>query len=115
MQIFESDSRFIHEWIYDIVCTVSYDRDYIYRSYTEHFHGIMSGIFNGFALQSGEYRIMGLKSDYDADISWELQHRVNYMGLNSVRMRCKILDKHSDRTLETHMVEYELSNGERIS
>lgn len=115
MKVLESDAIFIHEWIYDIVCAISYDRDYIYRSYSQHFEAIMNGIFNGFVQQTGEYKIMGIKSDYNAGVYWELPRRINYVGLNTVKIRCNILEKNTDKIVETHIKEFELSNGGQIA
>lgn len=113
MKILNSAANTIHEWIYDIVCTLSYDRDYIYRSFVDHYATIMNGIFSGHIKPAGEHDIAGIKGQNDARITWELNHRLQYMGLNTVRFQCEIQEKGTKKVLETHIQEFELSNGER--
>lgn len=110
------EKQFIHEWIYEIVCSISYDREYIFRSYADNFSKIMHSIFSsGYCEKSGEQLIYGMKSGYNAIVSWSLPRRINYAGLNSIQFRCRIIDKYSGRIIEEHERIFELSCGSSIS
>lgn len=106
--------KYLHEWIYEIVNTVSFDRDYIYRSYVSHFSNIMNEVFQGAIQDHGRYLIHGIKGDCDAEIEWQMSQRLNYCGLNTVKIRCTILQKTTGEIVGMSENVFELSNGEKL-
>jgi hypothetical protein len=103
----------LHEWIYELVCDVCYDREYVYASYVRHFGQLMKDILEqGKVCQRGSYEIVGMKSDLKAMLNWDLERCVNLVGLNVVSIRYSI---ESNRTgkIESQGVRYfELSAGD---
>lgn len=106
--------KLLHGWIYGIICSISYDREYVYRAFAKHFNEIMKGIFEGFCKEEGIYIINGIKSDYNAHLSWSMPRRLDYIGLNSILLKCVIVNKYTGEELEKHEKAFELSYGESI-
>jgi len=102
----------LHDWIYGIVNEVCYDRDYLYACYIRHFTGLMNEITEkGPYEQSGIYTIEGIKSNKKASLSWRLDKRLDWLGLNAVTFCCKI---ESAVEAEKKMDErFDMSTGEK--
>ena len=84
----------LHEWIYEIVSEVCYDRDYLYACYVRHFTHLMNEIIEkGSSVQAGEYNIEGIKSNKNIRISWQLETRLIWHGPNAVTFCCEIESK----------------------
>lgn len=106
---------FIHSWLYEVVYEICYDRDYIYYCFFNAFKGLMSDIFSeGCSEQRGIYYIEGMKSGYRAEISWELLHRIDYLGYNRIELSCKIKDRVEKTLINEKKMFFELSSGERL-
>ena len=83
----QSGPGLLHDELYRLVEEVCWDADYLYRSFTEHFTGLMSQIYDrGGSEGAGVYTITGIKSGLEARIAWHLQHRLDFHGPNSLRL-----------------------------
>jgi hypothetical protein len=83
--------RLLHDALYRVVEEVCWDADYLYRSFTEHFTGLMSQIYErGGSDAGGSYTITGIKSGLEARIAWHLQHRLDFHGPNRLRLDYEI-------------------------
>ena len=103
----------IHDWMYGIVYEICADRDYLYRVFYEHFSTLLRRIFEeGRIADHGEYLLPGLKSGIDAEIRWQLDKRLNYMGPNRLKLWCSLTDRVGER--EVREAEFELSTGLRV-
>jgi hypothetical protein len=87
----QSAPRLLHDALYGMVEEVCWDADYLYRSFTEHFTGLMSQIYDrGGSDGGGVYTITGIKSGREARITWHLQHRLDFHGPNRLRLDYEI-------------------------
>jgi len=110
---FDQKSPKLHEWLYDIVKSICYDREYSYRAFYILFSGICGKIFeNGSTKEYGDEIVYGIKSEYNALISYKLMHRLNYSGLNEIHLKCEILNKITGESEEIHLKNFELSLGQ---
>ena len=81
----------LHDWIYEIVCEVCYDRDYLYACFVRHYTNLLNEIIEkGSSAQAGEYNIEGIKSNKNVRINWQLERRLNWMGSNIASFSCRI-------------------------
>jgi len=101
----------LHDWIYEIVSEVCYDRDYLYACYIRHFTGLTNNIIETGSLAcSGDYVIEGMKSNKNANISWQLERRIDWMGSNIINLDCKIRSQGSE--IETLQAQFDMSTGD---
>jgi hypothetical protein len=90
----ETTPRLLHDILFLIVEEVCWDADYLYRSFTCHFSGLMSQIYDtGGSASGGSYTITGVKSGRIARITWSLQHRLDFHGPNQLRLEYEIADE----------------------
>jgi len=102
----------IHDWIFEIVDDICYDREYTYPSFVHHFCSLMQDIERFGRLSSeGTYSIQGIKSNITAILSWRLEHRLNLVGSNVISIRC-IFEGTND--LPERCARFEMSTGERL-
>jgi D-arabinose 5-phosphate isomerase GutQ len=112
---FNKNSLKLHEWLYDIVTNICYDRDYAYKAFCEAFNQLSTMMFtNGGTKEKGKIIVYGIKSEYNAKITYCFVHRLNYVGLNEVTVKCEIIDKTKNVIIEEHIKCFELSLGENI-
>ena len=111
---FSKENLKFHDWLYEIVMTVIYDKDYAYLAFSKAFSGLTERVFDGGTKVDGSVTVTGIKSEYDAKLSFIMSRRLNFIGLNTVMLNCEITDKSSGQCLETHQAEFELSTGEKI-
>lgn len=105
----------LHEWIYNFIGEVCYDREYLYLSFIRGFTTLMNQIYDkGNILEGGSCVIPGIKSNLQAEIEWKLHHRVNFVGLNIITLNCSIKDTISGNIIEEAEKKFELSSGESI-
>ena len=101
----------LHDWIYEIVSEVCYDRDYLYACYVRHFTGLMNEIIEkGPFEKAGAYTIEGIKSNKKAFLCWHLDKRLDWLGPNKVTFCCEI--KSDVEPVNTLNECFDLSTGE---
>ena len=106
----------LHEWIYNITGSICYDREYVYLTFCKSFCNLTKSIFeNGASMENGCITIYGIKSDFNAIISYTLSKRLNYLSLNQIDFKCEIINKYSNMVKETRTACFELSQGEIIN
>lgn len=106
----------LHEWLYDIVHDICYDREYIFLLYSRSFKELIDMVLEkGMTVPEGEYSITGIKSNFKAIIRWNHEHRLNYVGLNVCKFHCKIVDKTTGEIEQEIEQSFELSAGESIA
>lgn len=106
----------LHDWIYDIVCEICYDREYLYACYVRHFSALLTEIFEqGRIVDSGTYKIIGIKSNLVANFYWRLESRLNMMRLNVVTIRCAVENVDTGKQQSEYVQSFELSAGERTT
>lgn len=112
---FSSPSLRLHGWIYEIVAAVTYDRDYVYRSFYRVLQQLLGQVLEkGHAVAGGTVWIYGLKSDWDVRLHYRMQHRLNHIGLNPLHCTCEVVDKRSGAVLESCVKSFELSCGDAV-
>jgi hypothetical protein len=105
----------LHEWFYDLICEICYDREYVYASYVRHFSRFMAEVMQtGTVSQTGSYEIPGLKSDLKARLDWKLERPVHLMGLNVVLIECTVESTRTGKTELRQSGAFELSTGESV-
>ena len=103
----------LHEWIYELVCEVCYDREYVYTSYVRHFGQLMKDILEqGKFCQSGNYEIIGMKSNLKVILKWDLERCINFVGLNVVSIIYSIESLDTNKMESRGVRNFELSTGE---
>ncbi len=104
--------RLLHDFIYNCMKEVCYDKEYMYAKFAEAFCEIYTCIYKKGRTQSaGNVFVKGMKTNKSADFHWKLLHRVNYMGHNEVAIECTISDGIDS---ESRAASFELSLGECI-
>jgi hypothetical protein len=105
----------LHEWMYELVCEVCYDKEYVYACYMRHFGQLMKDILEqGRTCGSGSYEIIGMKSDLKVMLNWQLERCVNLIGLNVVSISYEVASVRTGK-VELHVVRsFELSTGDEI-
>lgn len=110
---FRTPAPLLHDWVYDIITAITFDRDYAYLSFYRTLAGLLSRLFGeGGVRPEGEVAAAGIKSDWDAVFSFTMTRRLNYVGLNDVTLHCRILEKATGRVVEEHTGRFELSLGQ---
>ncbi len=106
----------LHDWLYQIVTDVCYDRDYLYLVFIRHFTALMNQIADqGRFESSGKYTIPGMKSNLSAQLEWQLEHQVSWMGPNRLFLRCTLTDTLYDSESETRSECFDLSTGDLLA
>lgn len=101
----------LHDWIYEIVSEVCYDRDYLYPCYIRHFTGLMNEIIEkGSFEQAGTYTVEGIKSNKKASLNWRLDKRLDWLGFNAVTFCCEI--ESATKQSQKLQVRFDLSTGD---
>ncbi len=116
--LFEPDREpsCIHDALYQVVQEICWDSDYLYRSYTEHFCGLMHGIYEaGRAASRGEYRLSGIKSGLEAVVTWRLQHRIDYQGPNQLMVELTVRGESPGARDRSASLLFELGTGRRLA
>jgi len=102
----------IHDWIFEIVDEICYDREYVYPSFVRHFCSLMREVERTGRLSGeGTYRVSGIKSNINAVLSWQFEHRLNLVGSNVITINCEF--EGTDDPPE-HNASFEMSSGEWI-
>jgi len=105
----------LHDWLYNLICDVCYDREYVYASFVRHFSALLKDIFEqGRFSETGKYDVNGMKSDKVAHVKWRLEHQFNLMGLNSVTFECEIENTLTGKKEKLEKAVFELSTGDSI-
>ncbi len=105
----------LHDWIYEIVSEVCYDKEYVYASYVRNFTQLMNDILEkGRVSQSGNFEIGGMKSDLSASLHWDLERCANLLGLNVVSIKYRIKSSRTGVVESEGERNFELSTGEEI-
>jgi hypothetical protein len=106
----------LHDWFYQLVVDVCYDRDYLYLVFIRHFTAMMNQILeHGRFENSGEYSLPGMKSNLSAQLDWKLEHNLTWMGPNQLQLRCTLTDTQSGGGRETRSVCFDFSTGDMLS
>jgi len=102
-----------HDWLYEQVCEICGDREYLYLSFYRGFAAIAEQIYqNGGVQPCGNTVINGLKSEYSLHISWQLESRANFFGSNSFTLTVEKQNKLTGCTEETRIKRFNFSSGE---
>ena len=102
----------LHDLVYQIVEEICWDRDYLYRCFTEVFSELMNGIYRqGCSRAGGNLVVNGVKSDVEARISWRLQHQLDYFGPNALKLEFEIRKKPSGLMVRTGDAVFDLATG----
>jgi hypothetical protein len=108
-------ARLLHDEVYRLVEEVCWDADYLYRSFTEHFAGLMGQIYDrGGSDAGGVYTITGIKSGLEARIAWHLQHRLDFHGPNGLRLDYEIAGTASGAPARRGSLAAELGTGRLV-
>ena len=103
----------LHEWIYEIICQICLDREYIYPCYIRNFTAITEDIFAPGACQ-GKLNICGIKSDFNALLNWKLDRIASFAGPNTVMVECRIINKCSGEVNSNVEFFFDIRTGESI-
>jgi len=106
-------SERLHEFIYEVVNEICYDREYTYLLFVKNLYLLMDEIYKrGTVSGNGEYIIPGIKSNMCAIIKWQIAHRVNYTGPNTIKINCTLEKKPDGERMKAWEKNFELSSGE---
>ena len=101
--------------IYDVICEICHDREYIYPCFLEVFGELTSEIYgHGGSAGSGTVTANGIKSDCMAVFEWSLLRRLDLIGHNELTMICKVCNKHTGSMLSRKRWIFDVSTGEII-
>lgn len=105
----------LHGWVYDIVCGICRDREYLYRCFVKNFGDLLRDIFSEGAITgAGELVAAGIKSDSDAVFRWRLARRADLVGQNTLEVTCAITPKSGGEPTECRTALFDLSTGEQL-
>lgn len=105
----------LHEWVFERVSEVCYDREYLYLAFVRHFTAFMADIIRlGKAEECGAYLIPGIKSDLDARLTWQLQRRLDWIGLNLLTVQCQLVDRATGDPQSGSVERFDLSTGDNV-
>jgi hypothetical protein len=95
----------LHDWLFQVVADACYDRDYLYLVFIRLFTALMNQILDrGRFENSGKYSLPGMKSNLSAQLAWQLEHHLSWMGPNWLQLRCTLTDTLSGVERETERV-----------
>jgi len=102
--------------IYNVVCEICYDREYIYPCFLEVFGELTSDIYgSGGTVGSGAVKVNGIKSDCMAIFEWSLLRRLDFIRFNELYLTCVIRDKYTEIVKHRTRWAFDISTGELIS
>jgi hypothetical protein len=102
----------LHEWLYGLLAGICRDREYVFASFVRHFTAFTADIFQAGRFSGcGVYVLNGIKSDLDATLTWRLERRLDWTGLNVVVVEYVIADRRTGRMHEAGACSFELSTG----
>ena len=105
----------LHDWLFARVQSVCFDREYVYRSFVEHFGALMGELYaHGGTDGDGTYEIPGIKSGLRALLRWELGRQLSFHGPNPLRLRCSVMDGDGVAVEEGEAL-FDLSSGETVT
>jgi hypothetical protein len=105
----------LHDWFFERVSEVCYDRDYLYLAFVRHFTAFMADIIRlGKAEECGDYLIPGIKSDLDVRLTWQLQRRLDWIGLNVLAVQCQVVDRATGALKSDSAEHFDLSTGDSV-
>jgi hypothetical protein len=111
----QSAPNTLHDWLYDLVCQVCYDRDYLYLSFVRHFGGLMATVEQAGPTQAaGTYAFAGLKSGLRVDLTWRLARRLDWLRSNWLALDYRIVDAASGEIQATGAGRFDVATGERV-
>lgn len=103
----------LHELIYDVICDICYDREYLYLSYISAFNELAGKIYAGGASCGiGDIEFAGIKSDYNAVFHWELIRRVEFMPYDGANLSVSIINKYTGVSISLKRYILTVSTGE---
>lgn len=106
----------LHDWLFQVVADACYDRDYLYLVFIRLFTALMNQILDrGRFENSGKYSLPGMKSNLSAQLAWQLEHHLSWMGPNWLQLRCTLTDTLSGVESETRSGCFDLSTGEMLA
>ncbi len=106
----------LHDWLFQVVAEVCYDRDYLYLAFIRHFTALMGLIVDRGRFEArGEYSLPGMKSNLSARLEWQLEHQLTWMGPNRLQLRCTLIDMAAGVEIETRSGCFDFSTGDRIA
>ena len=105
----------LHDWLYDLVGEVCYDREYLYLFFLKHFQALMAEVIEqGRSVASGTYTMPGRKSDRQASLRWRLSRRVDWTAPNVLVIDWEIQDRYTGATRDHGIRSFALSTGEAV-
>jgi hypothetical protein len=108
----------LHDWLYGIVASVCIDRDYIYLAFYRHFSALLADIISqGAVANAGEYTIQGMKSNRDAEVHWQLERRLTWIGPNTVTLEARVRPVSAGEAAigeEVLVGRFDLSTGDEV-
>ena len=106
----------LHDWLYECVAEVCYDRDYLYLAYVRHFTALMNQIIDRGRFENrGEYAFAGMKSNLSARLEWQLEHRLSWMGSNQLQLRCTFTNTLTGADSDIRSGRFDFSTGEMLA
>jgi hypothetical protein len=77
----------LHDWLFEVVEEICWDREYLYRSYVETFTALMRSIYeHGPHAARDAIVIPGLKSGIEVALEWRLAHQLDFRGPNTLHV-----------------------------
>jgi len=106
----------LHDWFYQIITRICYDREYLYPCFVKNFGEFMNGLYRRAGMQfEGEYRAAGLKSNKDGVFCWQMSGKgLDLFGANAMRVACRIVDRDTQQMEEVFEGVFDLTTGQRI-
>lgn len=106
----------LHDWFYEIITRICYDREYLYPCFVRNFGDFMNGLYRQAGMQfEGEYRAAGLKSNKDAVFGWQMSGKgLDLFGANAMRVTCRIRERDSQQVEEMFEGVFDLTTGQCI-
>ena len=103
----------LHDLIYDVICEICYDYEYIYMSYVSVFNEITGKIYaKSIACESGFVEAAGIKSDYTAVFIWELIRRIGFTASDAAKFDIIIKNKYTGKNISHKKYILNISSGE---
>jgi hypothetical protein len=105
----------LHDWLYARVQSICFDREYLYRSFVEHFCVVMGQVYaRGSVAGEGAYEIPGIKSGLRMSLRWSLAHQLSFQGPNPLRLRYAVSVGEGGPIVEEGEARFDLSTGARL-
>jgi hypothetical protein len=109
----------LHDWLYEIVAAVCFDRDYLYLAFYRHFTGLLADVTAAGAITDrGEYVFPGMKSNLQVRVTWQLARRLTWIGPNVLTLVAAIETlgggSASAGANEVLSAQFDLSTGDEV-